>query len=126
MLEEMKLGAVEKPYNIHIELMIMGDVFQNIHNATIVNKSNVQNAFNKVERQHDEETSKALVKVAEFIESSKDPTAGVLFNNFTEELNRPEPDKSKLKSFWSGIEKALPTINNIADTVSKIVRLFGP
>jgi hypothetical protein len=113
-----------KPYNICIGWVAMGYVFQNIHNATIINKSNVQNAFNKVGKEYDEETSKALVKVAEFIENSKDPAAGVLFDNFTEELNRPEPDKSKLKSFWSGIEKALPTITSIATTVAKISSLF--
>ena len=49
----------------------MGDVFIDIHNATLINKSLVENSFNKVKREHDEETGKALVKVAEFIEKSK-------------------------------------------------------
>jgi hypothetical protein len=87
----------------------------------IINKSNVRNALNKVEEKYDKETSEALVKVAEFIEKSGDPAAGVSFNNFTEELIKPEPDKSKLKSFWSGLEKALPTIAQVA---AKIVPLF--
>jgi predicted transcriptional regulator len=103
---------------------VMGDVFRDIQNATIINKSLVENSFNKVKREHDEETSKALVKVAEFIENSKDPAAGALFNNFNEELNKPQPDKSRLKSFWTGIEKALPTITTIAGAVAKIAPLF--
>jgi hypothetical protein len=59
-------------YNIEIGSIYMGDVFRNIQNTTIINKSNIQNAFNKIQKEHDEETSKALVKVAEFIENSRD------------------------------------------------------
>jgi len=103
----------------------MGDIFKDIHNATIINKALVQNSFNKVKKEHNEETSKALVEVAKFIENSKDPAAGALFNNLTEELSKPEPDKSRLKSFWSGIEKALPTITSIAGAIAKIVPLFS-
>lgn len=102
----------------------MGDIFENIHNATIINKALVENSFNKVKTEQDEETGKALVKAAEFIEKSKDPAAGTLFNNFTEELNKPQPDKSRLKSFWSGIQNALPSIASISESVAKIVSLF--
>jgi hypothetical protein len=102
-----------------------GDVFENIKNATIINRSTVQNAFNKVKSEHDEETSKALIKIAEFIEKSNEPAAGALFNNFTDELNKPQPDKSKLKSFWSGIQNALPSIVSISESVAKIVTLFA-
>jgi hypothetical protein len=51
----------------------------------------VENSFNKVKREHDEETSKALVEVAKFIKSG-DPASGALFDKFNE-----EPDKSRLK-----------------------------
>ena len=54
----------------------MGDIFHDIQDATIINKSTVQNAINKVKKEHDEETSKALLEVAEFIENSKEPSAG--------------------------------------------------
>jgi hypothetical protein len=103
----------------------MGDTFKDIQDSTIINKASVQNSFNKVKKEYDEETGKALVDVAKFIENSKDPAAGALFNNLTEELGKPEPDKSRLKSFWSGIEKALPTITSIAGAVAKIVPLFS-
>lgn len=93
----------------------------NIIGKNIINESNLRNALNKTEEEYDNETKEVLAKVAEIIEKSKDPAAGVLFNNFTEELNKPEPDKSKLKSFWSGLEKALPTIAQVA---AKIVPLF--
>lgn len=102
-----------------------GDVFENIANATIINKSTIQNAFNKVKSEHDEATSKALIKIAEFIEKSNEPAAGALFNSFTDELNKPQPDKSKLKSFWTGIQNVLPSIVSISESVAKIVTLFA-
>ena len=51
--------------------------------------------------------------------------AGTLFNGFTEELNKSQPDKSKLKDIWSGIENSLPSIAQIAGSVAKIVTLFS-
>jgi hypothetical protein len=104
---------------------VMGDEFRDIRNATIINKSLVENSFNKVKREHDEEISKALVEVAKFIEKSGDPVSGALFDKFNEELNKPQPDKSRLKSFWSGIQNALPSIASISDSVAKIVSLFA-
>jgi hypothetical protein len=99
-----------------------GDVFQNIQNSTIVSKSSVQNAFNKLK---DKEISNALVKVADFINESGDKAAGSLFNHFTEELNKSPPDKSRLKGLWSGIVSVLPTVNSVTGTVDKIMSLFN-
>jgi hypothetical protein len=103
---------------------VVGDNFENITNSTIINKSLVQNALNKVKNENDEETEDALMKVANEIVKSKDPTAGVLFDRFTEELNKPQPDKERLKSYWRGIENALPTIRSISEVESKIIPLF--
>jgi hypothetical protein len=105
---------------------VMGDNFENINNSTIINKSNVKNAFNKVKDEIDEATGNALLRVANEIEKSKNPTASVLFNSFTEELSNPHPDKERLKSFWNGIDKVLPTINSIAEVATKIIPLFIP
>jgi len=103
---------------------VMGDNFESVTNSTIINKSLVQNAFNKVKNEKDEETGNALMKVANEIEKSKDPSAGVLFNGFTEELSKPQPDKERLKSFWRGIDNVLPTIKSIAEVSNKILPLF--
>jgi sugar-specific transcriptional regulator TrmB len=126
---ESDLESLSHPAVYNIETIIqgnvsLGDIFENIHASTIINKSMLENSFNKVKKEHNEQASKALVKVAEFIEKSGDPAAGALFNNFTEELNKPQPDKSRLKSFWSGIEKALPSIASVSEAVAKIVTLF--
>jgi hypothetical protein len=50
--------------------------------------------------------------------------AGELYDNFTEEVNKPEPKKSVLKSLWDGIQRALPTIKTIASVTAKIAPLF--
>ncbi len=72
--------------------------------------------------------TKALLEIADFVQKSKDPgapAAGILLDNFNEELNKPEPQKSKLKSIWTGIEKTLPSITTVAEAVSKIAILFA-
>jgi hypothetical protein len=105
-------------------MCILGDVFRDINNATVINKSLVENSFNKVKSEHDEETGKALVEVAKFIEKSGDPASGELFDKFNEELSKPEPDKSRLKSFWTTIQNNLPSLVSISESVARIVSLF--
>ena len=116
-----ELDIQSKPsYNIFIESLHMGDNFENIHNSTIINKSLVENAFNKVENTYDKDTRDELEKVAKLIEESKNPTAVTLFDNFTEEINKQSLDKSKLQSIWNNIVKVLPTVSTIATSVEKI------
>jgi hypothetical protein len=107
--------------NVHYTFM--GDVFQNIQNSNIVSKSSIENAFNKLEPS-DKETRDAFVKVAEFINKSGDPAAGALFTNFADELNKSTPEKSRLKSLWSAIEKVLPAVASVAGDMAKITPLF--
>jgi hypothetical protein len=104
------------PHTGAIYNMYSGDIFQNIQDSTIVNRANVRKAFNKLGP--DKKTKEALIKVAEFIDKSGNPAAGALFNNLTEEMNKPTPDKSRLRSFSSGIKTLLPTITELAKIVS--------
>ncbi len=99
-------------------------IFTGIQNATIINKSNVINSFNKVKKEYDEEVATALIEIAKFIEESGDVSAGILFNEFNEELNQPQPDKSKIKNIWNGIEKTLPSITTISEIIAKLAPLF--
>jgi len=102
----------------------MGDIFKNINNATIINKSIVKDSFNKVEKEHGEEVAKALLQIGEFIENSGHLPAGILFDKFNEELNKNQPEKATLKKIWEGIEKTLPTIATISEMIAKIAPLF--
>ncbi len=103
----------------------MGDTFENVSGSTIINRSIVEKSFNKVREQYDEETSKALQEIAQFINNSKNRSAGALFNEFTQELTKPEPDKSALGGLWSSIQSVLPQIATISGAVAKIVALFA-
>jgi hypothetical protein len=115
----------QKDVNIIIEKFIMGDTFENISNSTIINKSLVENSYNKISEQYGQQTGEALLKIAEFIHSSNDPAAGTLFDKFNEELRKPTPDKSLLKRIWSGIERVLPYISTISNAVIAIAPLMG-
>jgi uncharacterized protein YjbI with pentapeptide repeats len=94
-------------------------------NNNIVNRSTVQNAFNKMSAEYGEETAKALVLVEKEINNSGDQEAAENFNSFCEELSKPEPKKSILKTLWKGTTDALPTIVQIAGVATSITKLFS-
>jgi len=100
-----------------------GDIFQNIHGSTIVNKSSLENAFNTLHP--DQETSEALIMVAEFISNSGNHAAGALYNAFTDELTKSTPEKPRLKGIWKGIEAILPAVTSVAGVVTKIIPLLS-
>lgn len=107
--------------------IIMGDKFDiNGNNNTVVNRSTVQNAFNKVKAEHDEATAQALKTVEERINASGNADAGDNFNGFTEELQKPEPKKPLLKTLWGGTVAALPTLLSLPGVAENIKKLFTP
>jgi len=92
---------------------------------TIVNRSTVQNAFNKVKTKCDDETAKALKCVEEEINKSGNKEAAENYDSFCYELSKPEPKKSLLKTLWNGTLAALPTLSQLTSAVSSIVKLFS-
>src|SRR5271170_170090 len=92
--------------------------------ATVINRSTVQNAFNKVKKEHDEGTAELLKKVADIIEKSADPRAITLFNSFSDQLQQKQPDKTILESLWQSLMGALPAISSIAGAAAGIAKLF--
>jgi hypothetical protein len=125
-LDPERLLAYARYYGMSINIgeVVMGDKFENISNATIINRSLVQNAFNKVRDEVDEETANALKRVADEVERSGNTEAAENFNAFSEELQKPEPKKSLLRSFWGGVTLALPSILQMTDIVAKISKLY--
>jgi hypothetical protein len=91
---------------------------------TIINRSLIENSFNKIEGKYDKEIIEGLRQVAEFIAKSENRSAGVLFNEFNEELNKRQPDKSALGNIWSSIQKLLPEIATVSGAVTKVATLF--
>lgn len=117
----------ELPYQnvINTAEVTMGDKYANIHSSTIVNHSLVEKSFNQVRHDFDEETANALKKIAEEIVKSNNKDAAENFLLFNEELQKPGPKKSALRSLWSGITTALPTILQMTDVATKIDKLLN-
>jgi hypothetical protein len=92
---------------------------------TIVDRSVIQNAFNKVKTEYDEETANALKLVEAEINKSENKEAAENFQSFSEELSKAEPKKSLLRTLWKGTVDALPTIAQLTNVVSNIVKLFA-
>ncbi|WP_339133995.1 MAG: hypothetical protein WGN25_14220 [Candidatus Electrothrix sp. GW3-4] len=95
------------------------------NNNNIINHSTVENAFNNVKDEHDEEVAKALISIEEAINNSGNKEAVENFESFNEELAKPTPKKSILKTLWKGTLEALPELAKLIDVVSKIEGLFS-
>ncbi len=104
--------------------VIMGDKFANIQNATIINRSVVEDALKSVEASAGNEVSEALAVVARAVEDSDNAAAGALFNTFSEELKKPAPNKSALRQCWDSLVALLPDVATIAAASAKIATLF--
>ena len=102
----------------------MGDIFSNIHDSTIINRSLLQNAFGKAKSEGGDETAEALKKVATAIAQSGNNEAGEILDQFNEELARAEPRKSLLKRSWENLVQVAPTIEKIAGAAEAIAKLF--
>jgi hypothetical protein len=103
----------------------MGDQI-NVHGSqnVIVNRSVVESVFNKVKIEKDGETANALLMVEEVVNRSGKLEAVENFNAFNEELSKPEPKKSLLKTLWSGTLEVLPYIKELPGVVDSITKLF--
>jgi hypothetical protein len=101
-----------------------GDIFKGIRNATIINRSVVQDAIKTVKMKSGDDMSAALASVAQIVEESKNAAAGTLFNQFSEELKKSSPDKSILRQYWDGLVSLLPDIAKLTEACAKIATLF--
>lgn len=123
-IDFIKLAQYEDFLNLKI-INVMGDYFSNISNATIINKSVVQNAFNKMRDKFDEDTAAALAQIAQIVEKSGNKEAGETFDDFNEEIQKPEPKKSRLNSFWTTLTGMLPAITGVAGLAEKVIKMIG-
>lgn len=103
----------------------MGDKFENITNSTIVNRSHVEHAFNRTEARLGDKVASAIVEIAQLIDQSGNAAAGAVFDEFITEVDRDQPDKSKLRQYWDGMVAILPSIVTLAEAGEAIARLFS-
>lgn len=102
-----------------------GDKFEGITNATLINRSSVESAFNQTTIPVDEEIAKTLSAITEAIENSQNVAARLLWENFMAELKSQKPSKSKLRQCWEGVLAVLPSISTIASAGAQIAPLFA-
>jgi hypothetical protein len=106
--------------------LIMGDRFEKIGSgATIVNRSALINSVNKTKEAVGGDVAHALERLAVIVEQSGNPDAVENLNALSEELERAQPRKALLRSFWNGITAALPGLVEIANLADHISRLFA-
>ncbi|MFE0423132.1 hypothetical protein [Streptomyces sp. NPDC058953] len=104
---------------------IMGDVFKHIGaGATVINKSVLSNAFNRVQSDHGPDVSQALLRIGEIVADSQNEEAAENFNALSAELAAEPPKKAVLKALWLGILAALPGVTELTSLGEQISGLF--
>ena len=109
-----------------INIQNMGDIFElnNANNITLVNRSKVDNAFNNNSDNCNENLANVIKEIGKIVETSKNKDANVLFKEFTKELDKKQPSKPKLRSFWNSLKEILPILSttaSIAETIMEII-----
>jgi hypothetical protein len=59
------------------------------------------------------------------VHKSGNAEAGQVFEAFNEELQKPEPKKSLLRTFWNGLAAALPTLLSLPGAAESALKIFG-
>lgn len=121
----LKYKTDTKSIQISIGELIMGDSFKDIKDSTIINRSKVVNAFNTIGNEIDEETKMALVELANLVTQSSNAAAGAVFNEFSDELAKPDRSKNKLSQLWDGLTSVLPDVAKLGAAVAKITAIFA-
>lgn len=109
-----------------INIQNMGDIFElnNANNINLVNRSKVDNAFNNNSDNCNENLANVIKEIGKIVETSKNKDANVLFKEFTKELDKKQPSKPKLRSFWNSLKEILPILSktaSIAETIMEII-----
>jgi hypothetical protein len=92
--------------------------------STVINRSNVVNAFNRLGAESGPETKAALSKVSETIEKSGNKPAGLIFEQLVNDLGNEKRDRSTLQEYWKTITQLVPDVAKMADAVAKVTALF--
>jgi hypothetical protein len=116
----------DQRFSDHRKGKFMGDTFSNIGpNTTIINRSLVQHSMNRARANGGGDVADALKKIADAVDASGNKEAVEFFDQFNEELQKPEPRKTLLRSSWDNLVNALPTIGALAGAAEAIAKLFS-
>src|SRR5690242_12204543 len=93
--------------------------------ATVINRSNLINAFNKIASSSGNEVADAMKLIGKEVEASGNPSAAVIFQQFAEEAQKPERDHKVMRSYWDTIVALVPHVAKLTDAVAKVASLFS-
>jgi len=116
-------SQMEAHYHQYFGEVHMGDVFQDISNSTIVSRSKVEGAFNRLQDSGQGEGAKLLVEIGKHISDANNAAAGAVYGQMTEELSKPTHDKGIIKSYWDGLVAILPSLASLSAEVIKAFAL---
>ncbi|SCG77819.1 hypothetical protein [Micromonospora inositola] len=106
--------------------LVLGDRFQNIGSgATIINRSLISNALNRVVTTAGNDAAEALKVVTEHVQQSGNTEAAENLEGLLEEVERDQPRRSRMSAFWDAIIKALPSVAQLGEASAKIVELIA-
>jgi hypothetical protein len=103
----------------------VGDVFSNIGaGAVIINRSTLINALNNIQAKHGQEATRALEELADAVRESGNPEAIDNLNGLTEELEKPQPSKNRLRTWLDAIASVLPDVAAVTGAVATLAGLL--
>jgi hypothetical protein len=97
----------------------MGDVYQGISNSTIVSRSKVEGAFNRLQDGGQSESAKLLVEIGKRVSDANNAGAGAVYNQMADEISKSTNDKGVIKSCWNGLVAILPPLASLSTEVIK-------
>lgn len=118
-----EIEAARTPSNQYKEI-IMGDVFKNISNSRIVNRSTYFDTMSALESKEQTELMPALDLITKEVASSENAEAGELLEQLLEELQRTEPRTSLIRRSWEGLCDILPSVSKIATAAAALGKLL--
>jgi hypothetical protein len=104
--------------------IIMGDVYRNISNSSLIVRSTLKDAIQKNDIDNPD-LSLALGEIAKVIGTGGSKDAADHLNMLTSELAKPEPNKSLLRTIWGGLKDLAPLVKDSVETVAAIEKVIA-
>jgi hypothetical protein len=101
------------------EVHMSGDIIQGISNSTVIVKSKVEGAFNRLQDSGQSESAKLLIEIGKRVSDANNPAAGAVYNQMADEISKPTHDKGVIKSCWDGLVAILPPLASLSAEVIK-------
>jgi len=110
---------------INIKEVVMGDKFENIGaGTTIVNRSEIGDAFTAVSQPHSQKASELIEALGVLVENSGDPKAVEAYGEIAAELAKEEPDHGRLRQLLASVRAALPDILTVTKILDSLKGFF--